>query len=54
MSTCSRCKTHYRELEDEQGDHDCFYCGLTPEERERVGEEEEESKAAEAAGGRGA
>ena len=40
MSTCIRCRRNYREPPDEQGDHDCPKCGLTPEQRER-GEEEE-------------
>lgn len=33
MSRCVRCKKHYREPADEQGDHDCPHCGLTPEHR---------------------
>ena len=35
MSYCVRCKTNYAELDDEQGDHDCPMCGLTPEHREQ-------------------
>ena len=35
MSYCIRCKKNYRELDDEQGDHDCPHCGLTPEVRQR-------------------
>ncbi len=35
MACCIRCKRHYRELEDEQGDADCPHCGLTVEERAR-------------------
>ena len=33
MSCCSKCRKHYRELEDEQGDNPCPHCGLYPEER---------------------
>jgi hypothetical protein len=33
MSRCCRCKTYYREPEDEQGSHDCPHCGLRPEDR---------------------
>jgi hypothetical protein len=34
MSYCQRCKRHYREPPDEQGDHECPHCGLLPHERE--------------------
>ena len=45
MSRCIRCKKHYREPADEQGDHDCPHCGLRPEERERwFREPDEESE----------
>ncbi len=37
MSRCIRCRCHYAEPDDEQGDHDCPRCGLTPETRARVG-----------------
>ena len=39
MATCPRCKRYFREPEDEQGEHDCPYCGCS---REEVSEEEEE------------
>ena len=42
MSQCINCKCYYRELPDEQGDHDCPRCGLTPEEREDFDKENEE------------
>jgi len=35
MSRCIRCKRHYPEPPDEQGEHDCPHCGLTPEMRSR-------------------
>ena len=31
MSKCIRCGRQYNEPADEQGDHDCPGCGLTPE-----------------------
>ena len=27
MATCPKCKTHWRELPDEEGDHECPKCG---------------------------
>lgn len=27
MATCNRCRHHFRTLEDEEGMHDCSYCG---------------------------
>jgi predicted RNA-binding Zn-ribbon protein involved in translation (DUF1610 family) len=27
MAVCGRCNKHYREPEDEQGDHECPKCG---------------------------
>ena len=31
MSMCIRCRRQYSEPADEQGDHDCPHCGLSPE-----------------------
>lgn len=28
---CPNCHKHYRTLEDEDGDHDCPYCGSSPD-----------------------
>lgn len=39
MSNCIRCGRQYNEPADEQGDHDCPSCGLSPEEREVYGKE---------------
>ena len=33
MSICIRCRRQYSEPADEQGDHDCPHCGMTPEQR---------------------
>ncbi len=33
MSQCPRCRRYYYEPPEEQGDHDCPSCGLTPEHR---------------------
>ena len=30
MSTCPKCRTYYREPEDEQGEHPCPRCGEEP------------------------
>ena len=34
MSYCQRCRRHYREPPDEQGDHPCPACNLLPHERD--------------------
>ena len=34
MATCPRCRRHFRTLEDEEGMHDCPYCGYPPYEEE--------------------
>ncbi len=33
MAQCLRCKRYYLEPYNEQGDHPCPHCGLTPEDR---------------------
>ena len=33
MSYCQKCRRHYREPPDEQGDHPCPKCGLLPPKR---------------------
>lgn len=33
MARCPRCRRSFRTLEDEDGQHDCPYCGSAPGER---------------------
>jgi len=33
MAQCLKCGARYKEPSDEQGEHDCPKCGLTPEQR---------------------
>ena len=36
MSMCIRCRRQYNEPADEQGDHDCPHCGLSPRQRDSL------------------
>lgn len=35
MAYCPQCRKHFREPEEEQGEHDCPRCGLGPENDKR-------------------
>lgn len=35
MARCPKCRYSYREMDDEQGQHDCPSCGYGPESVER-------------------
>jgi hypothetical protein len=42
MACCPNCKRHFREPADEQGDHPCPHCGMSPERWDWICRHEEE------------
>jgi len=44
MPKCPRSRRYFRESKDEQGEHDCPFCGYTKEEAEQENKKIEEGE----------